>query len=118
MRKEIKKDNERTWYLIKEWQTRAGLKARVHQCVWADLLKGLAPTALHDFYTGYVDVTGKTGFNEDELEVHGGVTFRRGELMDLEGEWVGFDMAHFGDEGVQSLIYAVEECEKLAEQIK
>lgn len=119
----LKQDKERAWYLVKEWRTRAGLLARVHQCKWGELVHNTAPS-LHDFYTGYVQVPEGMELKDTEntLEAHGGITFgyptpSKLPIEGADGLWVGFDMAHLGDETNQDLAYAVEECEKLAEQI-
>lgn len=103
---------ERIWYLVKEFTTKNGKKARIQKCVWNDEVKKLAPS-LHDFYTGYVQVENSDEKKEREVEVHGGVTFS-GELPETEGYWVGFDMNHYGDENLQSEEYAEEQCEKLS----
>lgn len=124
--KEILKTKERTWYLVDEWTTKAGLLARIHKCEWdkemiADMEKHVGhKSVLHDFHTGYVQVPEGVTPDENKLDVHGGVTFSLAELgmLDLKGKWIGFDMAHFGDEDIQGAsAYAKEECEKLAEQI-
>lgn len=113
---EIKKDGERTWYLVKEWTTKAGNKARIHKCEWSPLIQKTAPS-LHNFYCGYVQVPADAKIDEEKIGVHGGITFSKGKLLEENGEWVGFDMAHLGDENVQDLDYAVAECEKLAAQV-
>ncbi len=116
--KKIKRDGtERDWYLVKEWVTKAGILARIHQGVWSDKVKKIAPS-LHDYFTGYVQVPIGQVINEDIIDVHGGVTFSKGELIGARGEWVGFDMGHACDENLQNIEYAEQECEKLAEQIK
>lgn len=117
----IHEGRERNWYLIEEWVTEAGLKARVHQCVWNERVSGIAPS-LHDFYTGYVEVPKGRVFSEmesEQIDVHGGVTFSPKPIEGAgEENWMGFDMAHIGDEDNQSLSYAKEQCELLAKQIK
>lgn len=115
--KKIKESKERSWYLVDEWVTKSGLKAQVNKCEWNADLKNLGPS-LHDFYTGYVQVPDGIVPNESNIEVHGGVTFSLGKLPDADGMWIGFDMAHFGDENMQDIEYAKRECEKLASQIK
>lgn len=115
----LKEGRERNWYLVQEWVTRAGLRARIQYCVWNGSVRELAPS-LHSFYTGYVlkAPADKKAYSEDNgIWVHGGVT-HEGELTDLEGDWVGFDMAHAGDEDKQDLDYAVEQCENLASQME
>lgn len=115
--KVLKDTKERTWYQVKEWTTKAGLTARINQCVWKPRVVGLAPS-LHPFYTGYVlkrSDDPKT-YYDSSVDVHGGVTFE-GSQPDTLGTWVGFDMAHLGDEEAQDLDYATEECEKLARQM-
>lgn len=115
----LKESGERSWYLVKEWKTKAGLEARIHQCVWKERITRLA-SLLHPHYCGYVRVLdGLRSIDQNKLDVHGGVTFGPGPLgADIcEGTWIGFDMAHFGDENNQDLDYATEECERLAEQI-
>lgn len=115
----IQKNEESTWYLVEEWETESGLKARIHQCVWSDKVKRIA-TKLHDHYTAYVQVPdGIIPPSENSLDVHGGATFYMKPLPTTEGLWIGFDMAHLGDEMIKNgLEYAKEECEKLAKQIK
>lgn len=116
--KVLQETSERTWFVIKVWTTRAGLEARVHQCVWNERVTKVA-ASLHPFYCGYVLVPNLTVFVLEEIEVHGGVTFGPKSLgFDIEGDtWVGFDMAHAGDEGLQSVTYAMEQCELLAQQL-
>jgi hypothetical protein len=115
--KKIKEGKERDWYLVDEWKTASGLTARVLRCIWRDDLKKLAPIGLHDFYTGYIQVPAEVTPDENKLDVHGGVTFSLGKLDGCEGEWIGFDTAHYGDEDMQSVEYVKEECEKLAAQV-
>lgn len=109
----IKAGEERDWWLIKEWTTKAGLRAQINQCEWK--LTKLLP----DHFTGYVLVPedDKTDYytKYDLLDVHGGVTFY-GDLNNDGKTWVGFDTAHYGDDNVK-LSYVVRECEKLAEQL-
>lgn len=105
-----------------EWVTASGLKARICQCVWSDEVKGIA-SSLHDFFTGYVqtpDAVQISDSEQDSFDVHGGVTFTQGKLPDVEeGEWIGFDMHHVGDDEIKDQeSYARAQCEKLAEQIK
>lgn len=118
MKKFLSEGKERNWYLIKEWTTKVGLPARVQQCVWNEKVRKLAPSLGDSFYTGYVqkraDDTKK--YYDSDTDVHGGVTFEN-ELNGEKRIWVGFDMAHFGDEERQSEEYAIEQCEKLAEQM-
>ena len=115
----LKESDERTWYLVKEWTTEAGLKARIHQCVWKDQVKAIA-SSLHDFYCGYVqkrdDDTKR--YYDNDIDVHGGVT-HEGDFtaLGLTGTWVGYDMAHLGDENRQNIEYATKECERLAKQM-
>lgn len=114
----LQEGRERKWYLVKEFETKAGLQARIHQCVWNDEVKAIGPS-LHDFYTGYVRKADgdTTRYENADIEVHGGVTME-GSLPGVEGEWVGFDMAHLGDENKQSVEYAESECESLAGQMQ
>lgn len=124
MKKILRETKERTWYVVKEWTTKAGLPARIQKCEWNARVKAYAPS-LHDFCTGYVRLP--DGFKvlyselEQKLEVHGGMTFC-GELAEETGEsgtWAGFDMAHIGDETIPNPEeYAEKECEQLANQIK
>jgi hypothetical protein len=109
---------ERSIYLVKEWTTQNGHNARVQKCVWSALVKNLAPS-LDDFYTGYVlkNPTDTKTYYDSDVDVHGGVTFG-GELPEVEGIWVGFDMAHINDENIPDPEkYCEEECEKLANQM-
>ena len=112
----IQESNERTWYLIEEFTTKAGLLARVHQCVWKVESPSLKP-----FYTGYVQIPDGIKIEDTaELNVHGGITFgypQPKELTGAIGLWTGFDLAHVGDENIQVFGYVVRECERLAEQI-
>ena len=102
---------ERKWYLVEEWVTKAGLKARIHQCVWKNKENGL-----HDHYTGYVQPPTGCLIDQD-IEVHGGVTLN-GSIQGDKGRWIGFDMSHSGDEGILNpLEYAKAECESLAKQL-
>lgn len=111
----VKDNKENTWYEIGEWKTKAGLTALVLQCVWKKFVTDLAPS-LHSYYAGYVEVPKGVKPNENDIEVHGGVTYN-GPLIDREGIWIGFDIGHYGDEINQDESYAREQCEKLAEQI-
>lgn len=114
--KNISAQNERDWYLVDEWKTSSGLTARIHQCVWHDNVKKIS-SSLHDFYTGYVQVPEGVKVDADKIDVHGGITFDQKPLKSVEGTWVGFDLAHYGDEDKQDLEYVKGECEKLASQI-
>ncbi len=117
-KKLLKESDERSWYLVDEFTTKSGHKARIQQCVWSPKVKSTAPS-LHDHYTGYVQLGegDATNYYDDGcLEVHGCVTFQN-PIEGEEGIWVGFDMAHYGDENIQSLEYAKEQCEKMASQL-
>ncbi len=126
MNKLIKEGEERKWYLVKEFTTKAGLPARIQKCVWDDQIKSRA-SMLHDHYTGYVqkrEGDTKKYYDNPDIEVHGGVTFEdsfdgRAEVEDApSGVWVGFDMAHIYDEKIPNQEeYAEKECEKLAKQM-
>lgn len=107
----LKETKERNWYLIKEWVTKAGLRARVQKCVWN------IDVSMHNHYTGYVQIPeGKSFKSFDEISMHGGLTFE-GEIEGREGYWIGFDMAHYGDENIPDQEqYAEKECEKIAKQ--
>lgn len=115
----LKEGRERKWYLVKEWVTKVGLNARIQQCVWSDEVKAIG-TSLHDHYCGYVEKRSddtKTYYDSD-TDVHGGVT-HEGNMLEGKENWVGFDMAHLGDEDIKNpLEYCIEECEKLAKQMK
>jgi hypothetical protein len=120
MNKLIVRNRERSWFLVKEFVTKVGLKARICQCVWSDEIKKFG-TSLHDHYTGYVQIPEEDThryYDDSEIDVHGGVTYQN--VIDGEdGEWAGFDLGHLGDEYISNPIeYAEAECEKLAEQIK
>jgi len=59
---------------------------------------------------------------DEELEVHGGLTYSRESLTVDTNEpytwWLGFDTNHWGDNQItQSLKYVEEECKKLIDQI-
>lgn len=114
----LKETKERSWYLVEEWTTKAGLKARVQKCVWSDEVKSIA-SSLHDFCTGYVQIPeGSVREWEKEMDVHGGITFGPDALDGESGLWIGFDMAHILDENIPDQeAYAHAECEKLAEQV-
>ncbi len=113
MIKLLHEGRERNWYLVEEWTTKFGLPAQVRQCVWK------STALLHPHYTGYVKVPEGKKVDEENIEVHGGVTFPSGKLPldETEGNWIGFDMGHAGDEHIQDLSYAKNECEKMADQI-
>lgn len=113
MFKLLKEDRERNWFLVEEWTTKAGLPAQIRQCVWKST--GL----LHPHYTGYVQVPEDRKVDEEKIDVHGGVTFSLGKLplSEDKGKWIGFDMAHYGDEYKQDIAYAKGECERMAEQV-
>lgn len=121
--KEIHRNKEQTWYLVEEFTTKSSLLARVQKCVWSDEVKGILGknSMLKDFFTGYVKVPEGVLFSEKEMQsfdVHGGVTFPQKNLVGIEGSWIGFDMAHVGDENISGPeAYVKAECEKLAEQI-
>lgn len=116
----VREDRERTWWLVKEWETEAGLLARVYRCEWSELVTSLAPS-LHPFYTGYVRLPlGDTNryYDSDLVEVHGGVTFSGERPIGVNtGRWTGFDMNHYDDED-KTEDDATSECESLAAQIK
>lgn len=117
----------------KAWVTQAGLPARVqimpmgHRC-------------------GYVGVSKEVfegkGYDDLDIEVHGGLTYARDEEDGLR--WYGFDCAHLGDardvnlmdaehkemyekyhmgfndgtDTIKSLDYCINECESMANQLK
>ncbi len=115
----MQSDRSRTIYLIKRFTTKNGKKAMVVQNVWnREMLGGLS--SLHDHYMGYVMIEkgeDYSYYHDTSIQVHGGVTFQ-GKLPKTNGEWVGFDMAHVGDENIPNpLEYAVEQCEYLSEQL-
>ena len=118
----IKEGKERVWFLVREWKTKAGLKARVNLCVWSERVKARSSVGMTDYYAGYVQIPYEYKIENTELfDVHGGITYGYPQPTDLEGaegKWTGFDMAHYGDENKQSEEYAVGQCESLAEQIK
>lgn len=115
----ITEGKERNWYLVKEFTTKHGNAARIHKCVWNKVVKDLAPS-LHDFCTGYVlkrETDTEKYYDNPAIEVHGGVTFE-GPLAGAVGDWVGFDLSHYGDEDIlDQEVYAEVECEKLAIQM-
>jgi hypothetical protein len=117
---EVYKDRERTWFLVKEWETESGLMARIYRCVWSQLVTDVAPS-LHPFYTGYVRLPegdNRKYYDSDLVEVHGGITFSGKRPLGAEsGTWTGFDLNHFGDEK-RDEAYAAAECESLAKQIQ
>lgn len=125
MLKLISSGRERDWYLVREWVTGNGKgpRAQVRKCVWnqREVLVALGIRNLHDHYTGYVekskgDVT--KYYDNGDIRVHGGVTFE-GPLEEAGETWVGFDLAHMGDEHIPSpLRYATDQCESLAAQVR
>jgi hypothetical protein len=111
------------------WTTKAGLKAIVLQ----------HPSMGH--HCGYVAVPeghplfGKGYDDAGDIDVHGGLTFADGNgKYPAEGSglwWFGYDCAHAGDtvpglhfsnpyreETFKDLPFCINECEKLAEQLK
>lgn len=120
MMKLLSESKERNWYLVKDFVTKAGLRAQICQCVWSNEVKAIVKS-LHDHYTGYVQVPENdtnTYYDTDKVDAHGGITFEN-TREDESGRWVGFDLAHLGDEKIEDpLEYAEEECEHIAEQIK
>lgn len=122
--KEIAGNDERKFYLVKEWVTEANLMARICQCVWSPEVKQIA-TSLTDHYTGYVKLKREDGSEIEltveqagDLEVPYGITFDPGVLpMDESNSlWVGFDSAHIGMEDT-TLEQMVQYCEELAKQL-
>ena len=110
----LAQSKERTWYLVKEWTTRAGLPARIHMCKWVERV------SLPPHYTGYVQLPEGHAkrYYDSDTDVHGGVTFE-GKMKGVAGVWTGFDMAHFGDDRIKNPEnYAEDECERLAKIIK
>lgn len=111
--------------IIKQWKTESGLEATIL----------LVANGSH--YCGYVKIEPGThyfgrGYDDYDLEVHGGVTFAESPYWLSEEHkdehWFGFDCSHSGDLsgsrtrtkfGVwRSLDYVTKECESLANQIK
>lgn len=121
-REKLVGDGERTFYLVGEFSAH-GLTCRVHQGVPSEEVKKIAPS-VHDWYMGYVRIPegDETNYsNSDDIEVHGGVTFEGGftQVFGIEGKWVGFDMAHWGDEKIPNpKDYAIEQTIKLAMQVR
>lgn len=116
----ISESRERSWYLVKEWVTKHGNEARIHKCVWSNEVKNTAPS-INDHYTGYVKkIPGDTVkyYDNPDINVHGGVTHEGPMPGAVQGDWVGFDMAHLDDESILNPEeYAETECEKLAVQL-
>jgi len=116
MKKLLRKDRERNIYLVKEFTTENGKKAFVTETEWAHPI-----ITLPNHFCGYVEKSKddtKKYYDDNEINVHGGVTFE-GELLDTKDIFVGFDMAHLGDNDIGNpLEYAVSECESLAKQMK
>ena len=51
------------------------------------------------------------------VDIHGGITYN--DFYDGKGYCIGFDCAHYKDTfEVQTLEYCINECEKLAKQLK
>jgi hypothetical protein len=113
----------------KEWVTKAGLPAKVK----------VMPMGHRCGYVGAnAEVFADKGYNDLDVDVHGGLTYARTEEDGLR--WYGYDCAHLGDardinlmddqhkavftnlwddEGVvRSLDYCISECESLATQLK
>lgn len=116
----IKENKECNWYLVKDWTTKSGLRAQVLKRVWNDEVKNIA-SSLHDNCCGYVQYMKDDDFNYNDLDVHGGITFGPSQdhwNKDDTTTWIGFDMAHWGDENIADHeSYAEKECERLAEQL-
>lgn len=128
----ISSSTERDWYLVKEWVTRSGLPARIHQCKWklndpeSDIskhMKEVSPefkSSLPDHLTGYVQVPDGDEhkyYDSPDILVHGGVTFED-KMEDDQNRWVGFDLGHYMDDKIADPEgYATQECENLAKQI-
>lgn len=116
----LSKGYESTWYMIKQWRTKAGFMARIHKCVWSYRIKSQGGS-IFDHYCGYVmkdNLDDSDYSNDPNIDVHGGVTLE-GTIEGVDGKWVGFDMAHLGDENIKEPVqFAEEECEKLAFQMK
>lgn len=91
--------------LLKEWETEAGLTARVYRVQMASL----------EWCCGYVRKDEPV--DENSIRVHGGITFS-GTLEGTDGNWIGFDLMHFGDDEIPNHSeYAEKECESLAKQL-
>jgi hypothetical protein len=128
--------------LIKEWQTKAGLPARIAFTRCSFLCGYVAIDKSHPFH-GVKSAWDEGDYLEDEigkLRVHGGLTWIDNNTPpDFENEglwWFGFDCNHSDDlvwDGEDDMNkfrrslgfvgtfkdenYVMEECEKLAEQI-
>lgn len=103
--------------IIKEWQTKAGVPARV-----------ILNTHL-DAYCGYIGFDRDSGYYEIHYmnlpvaNVHGGITFSD-SMENSNLWWIGFDCAHYQDYSKfnikgkkRDLSYCIKECEKLAIQL-
>ena len=117
----------------KEWITAAGLPAKVK----------IMPMGHRCGYVGVnAEVFANIGYDELDVDVHGGLTYARNEEDGLR--WYGYDCAHLGDardinlmdehhkeifekyhfdfndgsDTVKSLDYCIHECENLATQLK
>jgi len=116
MKKLLKTDRERNIYLVKEFTTENGKRAIVLEFEWTHPI-----VTLPNHFCGYVEKSKDDNtkyYDNPDIEVHGGVTFES-ELPELEGQFVGFDMAHLFDEKIENpLEYATIECEKLSKQMK
>lgn len=100
----------------KDWITKAGFRAAIIKQEMG-------------FRCGYVMIPEGKQFDDEYLEVHGGITYRElNKSYPVENEtpllWIGFDCAHFGDktildpDGIDwTLEKVVAECEDLASQL-
>ncbi len=99
--------------IIKTWQTRAGLKAKI--------IKILLLPFFNVYYCGYCAIEKNhnkynVDYDEINIDVHGGITY--GEIEKDGLFWIGFDCAHFDDNIIKcDLDYCINECESMAEQL-
>jgi hypothetical protein len=126
----------RTFTIEKEWTTEAGYRAAClwvknsHRCGYVEVPKG-HPLHGVDVYEEVPALDGET--LSDVIRVHGGITYADGDQkypIPEGGEWwFGFDCNHAWDKSAYSVLdmpgaverteeYVVNECEKLARQLK
>jgi hypothetical protein len=95
--------------------------------VWQrdDLIFEIVKITLHPIvpshYCGYVSFPGVTGHPdevfEEQVDVHGGITFMQTRENSIK---FGFDCGHGGDAEdprCQNIVWLVQECERMADQI-
>ncbi len=102
--------------VVKSWVTEAGFKA------WIVLIK-------NSHHCGYVEIPAKWSgvvMDEENIEVHGGITYQGRPGFADGAEVVGYDCAHAGDAAFgcqyegdvwRDVDFCTEQCELLARQL-